>query len=81
MIKLLCRIAAALSVVLAAVPSAAQDEQSGAAEEVVVTGSRMVEWDPDDIPHVSLVRRADNLVTSVRVECDTRVTELSVSAS
>jgi hypothetical protein len=47
-------------------------EPGEAVEEIVVTGSRLIDWDPDDIPHVSVVRRADNLVSSVRVECDTR---------
>ena len=71
MIKLLC-IAGAIVAAVSAAPAQAQDPDDGGAEEIVVTGARMVEWDPDDIPHVSVVRRADNLVTSVRVEADTR---------
>ncbi|MFT3808629.1 MAG: hypothetical protein QM698_01795 [Micropepsaceae bacterium] len=52
--------------------AAAQDNA-----EIVVTASRYVSNDGDSgivavIPHVTLKRRADNLVTTVRVICDTR---------
>lgn len=46
--------------------------QDASIEEIVVTGSRMIEWDPDDIPAVQLFRRADNLIVEVRVVNDTR---------
>lgn len=59
---------AAFSILLAA-PATAQD---GTAEEVVVTGSRMIAWNPDDIPAVQLFRRADNLIVAVRAVNDTR---------
>jgi len=65
------RIAALAGLVacLLAAPAAAQE---GAVEEIVVTGSRMMDWDPDDIPVVQLVRRADNLIVDVSVVNDTR---------
>lgn len=64
--KLLIVIAVAA---LISTPAVAQEAMM---EEVVVTGSRMIEWDPDDIPAVQLFRRADNLIASVRVVNDTR---------
>lgn len=59
---------AAVAALLAA-PALAQE---ASVEEIVVTGSRMIEWDPDDIPAVQLFRRADNLIAEVRVVNDTR---------
>jgi hypothetical protein len=56
---------------LAFVSAPAQARQSGV-EEVVVTGARMTEYDPVKTPFVTLGRRADNLITTVRVVCDTR---------
>jgi hypothetical protein len=50
--------------------AAAQDNA-----EIVVTASRYVDSDSGMaavVPHVTLKRRADNLVTTVRVICDTR---------
>jgi len=41
-------------------------------EEIVVTGSRVRAWDPDEIPAVRLDRRADNLIVEVRAVGDTR---------
>lgn len=41
-------------------------------EEIVVTGSRVTEYDPLQTPHVTLVKRADNLIVQVTVVCDTR---------
>ena len=66
--KLLVAVAAAAALI--ATPAFAQDATT--VEEIVVTGSRMIEWDPDDIPAVQLFRRADNLIASVRVVNDTR---------
>ena len=40
-------------------------------ETVVVTGMR-AETDPNAVPHVYLLHRADHLITKVRVICDTR---------
>lgn len=55
---------------LSAAPASAQDEPQ--VEEIVVTGSRAIEWDPDEVPAIQLERRADNLVVTVRVVNDTR---------
>lgn len=66
MIKSLALAAAAVSVGLLATPASAQ------VEEIVVTGSRMIEWEADDVPVIQLARRADNLIVEVRVENDTR---------
>ncbi|WP_426035589.1 hypothetical protein [Brevundimonas sp. DC300-4] len=41
-------------------------------DEIIVTGSRSIEWDRDDIPVVQLPRRADNLIVAVTVVNDTR---------
>lgn len=41
-------------------------------EEVVVTGSRLSDYDVDSTPAVTVIRRADNLVVAVKVVCDTR---------
>jgi hypothetical protein len=62
----------AVVAVLAAVSAAPALAQEAAMEEIVVTGSRMIEWDADDIPAVQLFRRADNLIASVQVVNDTR---------
>ncbi|HWQ86458.1 hypothetical protein [Brevundimonas sp.] len=58
----------ALLVAASALPAAAQDQ----VDEIIVTGSRAIEWDPDDVPVIQLERRADNLVVAVRVVNDTR---------
>lgn len=59
----------AAAAVLIAAPAAAQDAQF---DEIIVTGSRAIEWDPDDVPVIQLERRADNLIVAVRVVNDTR---------
>lgn len=41
-------------------------------EEIVVTGSRIVDYESASVPNVVLVKRADFLITRVRVVCDTR---------
>src|SRR3954447_4321558 len=46
--------------------------QSSGVEEVVVTASRLSEYDPNQTPQVTLRKRADNLITAVTVVCDTR---------
>jgi hypothetical protein len=58
---------AALAGFGAAVPSVAQE----AMETVVVTGVHG-EYDPNGVPHVYVLRRADHLITKVTVTCDTR---------
>ncbi|NBB52758.1 TonB-dependent receptor [Rhizobium sp. CRIBSB] len=65
--KTVC-IAACLALVMAA-PAMAQD---AFVDEIVVTGARAIEWDPDDVPVIQLMRRADNLIVEVRVVNDTR---------
>ena len=46
--------------------------QEANVDEVVVTGQRMQDYEPTQTPYVSLKRRADNLITTVKVVCDTR---------
>lgn len=41
-------------------------------EEVVVTGARLEEFNPAQTPLVILSKRADNLITTLTVTCDTR---------
>jgi len=65
--KTVC-VAACLALVMAA-PALAQD---AFVDEIVVTGARAIEWDPDDVPVIQLMRRADNLIVEVRVVNDTR---------
>lgn len=48
-------------------PAAAQG-----VEEIVVTASRLTEYDPAQTPSITLAKRADNLITKVTVICDTR---------
>lgn len=59
--------AAGLALSLLATPAAAQG-----LEEVVVTASRLKEYDAAETPSVTLPKRADNLITLVTVTCDTR---------
>ncbi len=54
---------------LIALPALAQD---GGVEEVIVTASRISEYDATETPHVVLRKRADNLLVQVNVVCDTR---------
>lgn len=46
--------------------------QGQGVEEIVVTGSRLSEYDANQTPQVTLRKRADNLITAVTVVCDTR---------
>ena len=67
------RIWIALATALIAGPVAAQEGANAmGVDEIIVTGSRAIEWDPDDIPVIQLERRADNLIVAVRVVNDTR---------
>ncbi|MFT4251743.1 MAG: hypothetical protein QM608_04580 [Caulobacter sp.] len=54
---------------LASAPARAQNEDIS---EIVVTAARLTEYDPVKTPYVTLKKRADNLITVVRVTCDTR---------
>lgn len=69
--KLVSGATAMLVMAIAALPAVAMAQ---AVEEIVVTGSRAIEWDPDDVPVVQFARRADNLIVEVRVVNDTRDT-------
>ncbi len=63
--------AVAAAIALACLVAPVRAQESGA-DEIVVTGSRLTEYDQVKTPHVTLRKRADNLVTVVRVVCDTR---------
>jgi hypothetical protein len=54
---------------LAASPAAAAG--GGAVGEIVVTAQKQ-DYNAAQTPHVTVVKRADNLITQVRVVCDTR---------
>lgn len=69
MLPTIIRVAVLAACVAAPLSAVAQD---GALETVVVTGARMSTYDAAVIPHVVLTRRADNVIMSVRVACDTR---------
>lgn len=60
--------AAACALAVTATPCPAQE----AMETVVVTGARAQSFDPATVPHLYLLRRADHVITKVRVVCDTR---------
>lgn len=62
---------AGAAIALACLVAPVEAQESGA-EEIVVTGSRLAEYDQVKTPYVTLRKRADNLVTVVRVVCDTR---------
>ncbi len=64
--------AAFVGSLLAGSAFAATPPPSQGVEEIVVTGSRMGEYDPVQTPQTVLHRRADNLITNVTVVCDTR---------
>ncbi|QUD87687.1 hypothetical protein [Phenylobacterium montanum] len=67
--------AAVLAISIGATPSLARPvpNPGSQAGEIVVTAERRIsEYDPQQTPHVTLTRRADNLITEVRVVCDTR---------
>jgi len=67
----LVRIAAVAALI--ATPAVAQDASNAVGmDEIIVTGSRAIEWDPDDVPVIQLERRADNLIVAVQVVNDTR---------
>src|SRR3569832_431522 len=71
-------IALASLALLAAQPSAAApagragSSAANGVEEVGVTGSRIRDYDPTETPHVSVLKRADNLLVEIKVVCDTR---------
>jgi len=60
-----------LAIVLASLPMAASAASPDMVGEVVVTAEKR-DYNPNATPHVTFVRRADNLITEVNVVCDTR---------
>lgn len=66
LVRLLLALSAALT---AMAPAQAQDNS---VEEIVVTASKMEEYNPLRTPAVTMSKRADNLITTVTVICDTR---------
>jgi len=68
--KILRLAAVAAVLLLFAGPLAlAQDSEVG---EVVVTGSRLQDYEPTETPAIVLKKRADNIITNIEVTCDTR---------
>lgn len=63
-------ITVAVAIALGAAPVGAM-AQGGAVGEIVVTAEKR-DYNAGATPHVTLVRRADNLITEVQVVCDTR---------
>jgi hypothetical protein len=62
----------AASIALLSLMATSAQAQDSVVEEIVVTGSRMIDWDPDEVPVIQLGRRADFVVVNVRVVNDTR---------
>ena len=46
--------------------------QAAGEEQIIVTGSRIREYDPDEVPHAFVKHRADFVIMSLNVRCDTR---------
>lgn len=66
-------LAAGAALLIAFAPAGVGQAQEGAdVAEVIVTGQRISDYDVDSTPAVTVIRRADNLVVSVKVVCDTR---------
>lgn len=65
--KIIAAIAAGGVLLSATLPASAQG-----VEEIVVTASRLSEYDQNETPYIALRKRADNLIVTVRVICDTR---------
>lgn len=67
-------VGAVAATVVAAEPVVAQDQTE--IDEIIVTGSRIQRYDqdvnPSSVPSVTVTRRADNLIVSIRVVNDTR---------
>ncbi|MFW2343632.1 hypothetical protein [Brevundimonas sp.] len=62
----------AASIALLSLMATSAQAQDSVVEEIVVTGMRMIDWDPDEVPVIQLSRRADFVVVNVRVINDTR---------
>lgn len=46
--------------------------QDSSVQEIVVTGSRLRDYEPTETPAIVLRQRADSILTSIEVTCDTR---------
>ncbi|MFZ4605979.1 MAG: hypothetical protein ACOYM5_06940 [Caulobacter sp.] len=46
--------------------------QNADVSEIVVTGSRLQDYEPTETPAIVLKKRADNIITNIEVTCDTR---------
>lgn len=73
--RLMMAVVGAMAATLAlAEPVVAQDQTE--IDEIIVTGSRIQRYDqdvsPSSVPSVTVTRRADNLIVSIRVVNDTR---------
>lgn len=55
----------------------AQDPDQGNhdLEEIIVTGSAILDWEPDIIPAIRLVKKADFMIQQIRIFNDTRKAE------
>lgn len=62
-------VAAAVFLLAGGATALAQDSEVG---EIVVTGSRLQDYEPTETPAIVLKRRADNIITNIEVTCDTR---------
>ena len=63
---------AALAASLLLVSGVGASAQDTDVSEIVVTGSRLMDYEPTETPAIVLKRRADNILTSIEVTCDTR---------
>lgn len=63
---------APIAVLVAALLSVSTPSVAQSGEEIVVTGTKAIEWDPDEVPTIQLLKRADFLIVGVRVVNDTR---------
>lgn len=71
-------LAALLVSALINLPAFAQASSGGQIEEIIVTGSRVTDWDFYDIPAVTLTLRADYMVQPVKVINDSRSEDLRI---
>jgi hypothetical protein len=60
-------VATAILAMTFAAPALGQDD-----EEIIVTGSRVRQYDADEMPHALMRRRADYVIVALNVSCDTR---------
>ncbi|MDQ0465471.1 hypothetical protein QO010_003260 [Caulobacter ginsengisoli] len=65
-------LAAGTALMLALSATGPGQAQSNSVDEIVVTGSKLNEYDATETPQVAVIHRADNLIIQVKVVCDTR---------